>query len=60
MVEMRNAYKILVQSHRNRWEDNIIMVRWEIGREFVDWMHLVQDMDKLRALVNTVMNIRVL
>jgi hypothetical protein len=28
----------------------------EIGWEDVDWMHLAQDRDKWRALMNTVMN----
>jgi len=30
----------------------------EIGWKAVDWMHLAQDKDRWRALVNTVMNIR--
>jgi hypothetical protein len=29
----------------------------EIGWEVVDWMHLAQDRDKLRAVVNPVMNL---
>jgi len=29
---------------------------WEIGWEIVEWMHLAQDRDKWRALMNTVMN----
>jgi hypothetical protein len=31
----------------------------DIGWDGMDWMNLVQDMDQLRALVNTVMNLRV-
>jgi hypothetical protein len=31
----------------------------EIGWDGRDWIELVQDMDQLRALVNTVMNLRV-
>jgi len=31
----------------------------EIGCECVDWIHLAQDSDLWRAVVNTVMNLRV-
>jgi hypothetical protein len=31
----------------------------EVGWEGVDWIHLVQDRDQWRALVKTVMNLRV-
>jgi hypothetical protein len=31
----------------------------EIGFKSVDWIHLTQDRDKWRALVNTVMNLQV-
>jgi hypothetical protein len=31
----------------------------EIGWEGVDWMHLAQDRDQKRVVVNTVMNLRV-
>ena len=44
---------------RRRWEDNIKMDHQEMGRGCGDWMELAQDMDKWRALVNSVMNIRV-
>jgi hypothetical protein len=30
-----------------------------IGWSGLDWIHLAQDMDRWRALVNTVMNLRV-
>jgi hypothetical protein len=31
----------------------------EIGFEDVDWIHLTRDRDRWRAVVNTVMNLRV-
>jgi hypothetical protein len=44
---------------RRRWEDNIKMNLGEIGFGNVDWIHLAQDRDKWRALVNRVMKLRV-
>jgi hypothetical protein len=44
---------------RRRWVDNIKMDLREIGWDGVDWVGLVQDRDHWRALVNTVMNLRV-
>ena len=44
---------------RRRWEDNIRMDLQEEGRGCEDWMELAQDRDRLRALVSTVMNLRV-
>jgi hypothetical protein len=41
------------------WVDNIKMDLREIGWDGMDWLDLVQDMDQWRALVNTVMNLRV-
>jgi hypothetical protein len=32
----------------------------QTGWKVVDWMHVTQDKDQLRALVNTVMNLQVL
>ena len=43
---------------RRRWEDNITMDHREVG-EGGDWMELAQDRDRWRALVNTVMKLRV-
>ena len=43
---------------RLRWEDNIKMDLQEVGGAG-DWMELAQDRDMWRALVNTVMNVRV-
>jgi hypothetical protein len=44
---------------KRRWEDNIIMCLMEIVCEGVSWIHLVQCRDKWRAVVYTVMNLRV-
>ena len=40
-------------------EDNIKMDLEEVGRGCGDWMELVQDRDKWRALVSTGMNSRI-
>jgi hypothetical protein len=40
--------------------DNIKMDLREIGWDGMDWIDLAQDRDRWRALVNTVMNLRVL
>ena len=42
-----------------RWEDNIKMDLQEVGGGCEDWMELAQDRDRWRALVSTVMNLRV-
>jgi hypothetical protein len=44
---------------RRRWVDNIKIELREIGWDGVDWIDLAQDRDQWRALVNTVMNLRV-
>jgi hypothetical protein len=68
MGATRNAYRILVGKPegkrplgrpRRRWVDNIKMDLGEIGRDGVGWTELAQDRDQWRALVNTVMNLRV-
>jgi hypothetical protein len=68
MGETRNAYRILVGKPegkrppgrpRRRWVDNIKMDLREIGWAGVDWIELVHDRGQWRALVNTVMNLRV-
>jgi hypothetical protein len=68
MGEVRGAYNILVGRPegrrplgrpRRRWEDNIKMDLGEKGFGDVDLIYLAQDMDRWRALVNTVMNLRV-
>jgi hypothetical protein len=68
MGETRNAYRILVgkpegkrplRGPRRRWVDNIKMDLREIGWDGMDLIELAQDRDQWRALVNTVMNLRV-
>jgi hypothetical protein len=44
---------------RRRWVNNIKMDHKEIGWDGVDWIDLAQSRDRWRALVNTVMNLRV-
>ena len=44
---------------RRRWEDNIKMDLEEVGVGGGDWMDLAQDRKRWRALVSTVMNLRV-
>jgi hypothetical protein len=44
---------------RRRWVDNIKMDLKEIGWDGRDWIELAQDRDQWRALVNTVLNLRV-
>jgi hypothetical protein len=66
----RNVYRVLVgkpegkrplERPRRRWEDGIKMDLREIGwGEGVEWIHLAQDRDRWQAVVNAVMNRRVL
>jgi len=67
MGEGRGVHRVLVgkpegkrslERPRLRWEDNIKMDFQEVGGGG-DWMELAQDMDRWRALVNTVTNFRV-
>jgi hypothetical protein len=44
---------------RHRWEDNIKMDLREVGWGDADWIDLAQDRDRWRAVVYTVMNLRV-
>jgi hypothetical protein len=44
---------------RRRWENNIKMDLREVGWGGMDWINLAQDRDRWRALVYTVMNLRV-
>jgi len=68
MGESRGVYRVLVGKPegkrllgklRRRWEDCIKMDLQEVGCEGMDWIDLVQDRDRWRALVNAVTNIRV-
>jgi hypothetical protein len=68
MGEKRNAYTILVRKPerkrplgipRRRWVNNVKMNLREIGWDGVDWIDVAQDRDQWRALVNTVLNLRV-
>jgi hypothetical protein len=68
MGEKRTACKILVVKPegkralgipRRRWVDNIKMNLREVGWDGVDWLDMAQDRDQWRALVNTVLNLRV-
>ena len=68
MGEGRGGYRVLVGKPegkrplgraRRRWEDNIKMDLQEVGGDCGDWMELAQVRDRWRALVSTVMNLRV-
>jgi hypothetical protein len=48
-----------LRSPRRRWKDNIGLDLRETVREDVEWVHLAQDRDRWRSLVNTIMNLRV-
>jgi hypothetical protein len=45
---------------RSRWENNIRLDLMEIVWESADWIHLAEDRDQWRAVVNTVVNLRVI
>jgi hypothetical protein len=68
MGEKRNAYRLLVGKPeetrplgrpRRRWVDNITMDLGEVGWGDVDWIDLAQDRNRWRALVNSILNLRV-
>jgi hypothetical protein len=65
----RNMYRVLVgkpkgrrprERTRRRWEDGIKMDLREVGWGSVEWIHLAWDRDLWGAVVNAVMNFRVL
>jgi len=68
MLERRGVYRFLVGKPegsrpfgklRCRWEDNIKMDLQEAGCGGMDWIEVVHDRERWRALVNAVMNLRV-
>jgi hypothetical protein len=68
MGEKRNSYRLLVGKPegkrplgrpRRRWVDNIGMDLGEVGWGDLDWIGLAKDRNRWRALVNSVLNLRV-
>jgi hypothetical protein len=68
MGEKRNSYRLLMGKPdrkgplgrpRRRWVDNIRMDLGVVGRGNVDWIGLANDRNRWRALVNSVLNLRV-
>jgi hypothetical protein len=62
MGEKRNAYRLLVgklEGKRPLGRPRRKMDLGEVGWSDVDWMGLVQDRNKWRALVNSVLSLRV-
>jgi hypothetical protein len=68
MGEKRNVYRLLVGKPegkrplgrpRYRWMDNIRMDLGEVGWGDVDWIGLAKYKNRWRALVNSVLNLRV-
>ena len=68
MGEGRGVHRVLVGKPegkrpmgrpRRRWEYNIKKDLQEVGGGCEDWIELAQDRDRWRALVSTVMNLRV-
>jgi len=69
MGEEMEVYKVLLGKPegrrplgrpRRRWADNIRVDLQEVGCGSMDWIGLVQNRDRWRTLVSTVMNVRVL
>jgi hypothetical protein len=44
---------------RRRWVDNIRLDLGEVGWDDMDWIGLAHDRNRWRALVNSVLNLRV-
>jgi hypothetical protein len=47
------------QKERDYWEDQDVGGWKKVGWDGVDWIDMAQDRDQWRALVNTVLNLRV-
>jgi hypothetical protein len=68
MGKKRNACRLLVGKPerkrplgrpRHRWVDNIRMDLGEVEWGVMDWIGVAQDRNRWRALVNSVLNLRV-
>jgi hypothetical protein len=68
MRQKRNEYRLWVVSPEGkrplgrttcRWVDNIRIALGEVGWGDVDWIGLAKDRNRWRALVNSVLNLRV-
>jgi hypothetical protein len=68
MEERRGVYRVLVGKPEGKrplgrprlsWEDNIKMDLQEMECGSMDWIELVQDRDRWRALVTALMHLRV-
>jgi hypothetical protein len=59
MGEKRNAYRLLVGMPEGKRPRRIWVDLAEVGWGDMDWICLAQDRDRWRALVNSVLNLRV-
>jgi hypothetical protein len=68
MGEKKNTYRLLVRKPEGRrpvgrprrgWLNNIRLHFVEVGWGDVDWIGLAQEKDRWRALVNSVLSLRV-
>jgi hypothetical protein len=66
--QRRDAYRVLVgkpermrplERPNHRWEDSIKMGLREVRWEGINWIDVVQDRDRWRAVVNKAMNLQV-
>jgi hypothetical protein len=68
MGDRRGIYGVLVAKREgkrplgrtsHKWEENIKLDLQKVGCGGMDWIKLAQDRDRLRSLVNVVMNLQV-